>query len=510
MKKIIIIILTALFALNVQAQTLRTSYFMDKYSNRHQRNPAMSPAWGYIHLPGLGSQINLNILQSNMKLSDYLYPVGKNGSLATFLHPDVSSKEFLRNIGRGGETIGTDGNLGVLGFGFYTKQDRFWSFDLKVRANGGIAVPKDFFALLKDMEVGLGKTYNLKNFNAAGRAYVEMAFGHARDINENIRVGAKLKPLIGIADVRLRVDDAALYSDQDIIRLNVRASGSALGNFIQIEDSAGIVKEITTPENLAVQDLFGGYGAAIDLGVTWNLDNILGSLLPGLPLNGFTASFGLTDFGFIRYKNAAKAEFNKSFVYDGFYVNVDDNEFEFNADHITEQFEDLLENFRKVPSDKGVSRGLRTTTNVGLEYSFLDNKMSAGLLWSTHFGLPKVFNELTFSYNLRPCNWFALSLSSSVANGFFRSAGWAMNITPKYGLTFFIGMDYIPFAWTPKLDDFDWGTRLGVPIHNTNFNLNFGMSIPLGGNRYHKFPSRRELRNRTMEVDTSTSEVEES
>jgi hypothetical protein len=232
---------------------------MDKYSNRHHRNPAMTPAWGYIHLPVIGSQFNVNFLQSNMRLADYLYPVGDgSGQLKTFLHPDISSRDFLRNIGRGGEAIGMDANIGILGFGFYTKRDKFWSFDLNVKANGGMNIPKDFFALIKNPELGVGKTYNLKNFNFAARAYVEAAFGHARDLNEDIRVGGRLKLLTGIADARLRVDDLAFYSDNEIYRVNVRASGSSLGNFISIVDSAGIVQEITTSDDFAVTDLLGG------------------------------------------------------------------------------------------------------------------------------------------------------------------------------------------------------------------------------------------------------------
>jgi hypothetical protein len=346
-----------------------------------------------------------------------------------------------------------------------------------------------------------------------------LAFGHARDITENLRIGAKLKPLIGVADARLKFDDVPFHTEEWIYTLGAKASASVLGNVVQIlkKSDGGDSIVFGAPDDL--MDLIGGYGIALDLGVSYNLDNLLentlGALVP-FSLKGFTASFGITDIGFIRYKKAERMTFGKTFVWEGGLISTGDELF--NTDEFTDQFKDLLDDFILDGNAKR-ARGLRTTTNAGLEYSFLNNKMSAGLLWSAHWGLPRVFNEWTLSYNLRPTNWFALTLSTSVAHGFFRSAGWAINLTPKYGLALFVGMDYVPLFWTPKIDNMkvmgneinlDWGAPFGLPIYSTNLNFNFGMSIPLGGNRYHKFPSRRELRNRTMEVDTSTSEVEES
>lgn len=496
MKKILFVILTAFFALNMQAQTLRTSYFMDKYANRHQRNPAMSPAWGYINFPGLG---NLNIgLQSNMQLADFLFPV--DGRLATFLHPEISTNEFLRRIGGLGETFNVNANFGILGFGFYTREHKFWSFDINVRVHGGQNIPRDFFAMLKGLEAG--QTYNLQNLNASVRAYTELAFGHARDLTDDLRVGGKFKFLIGHGDARANVDNmsirpAGTIADDWII--NTRATGAVLGNFFAFEyDSLGVVNGFGVNDNISVNDFFGGFGAAIDLGVVWNMDNFLGNLFPLLPLNGFTASASLTDLGFIRYRASEQVYSNEESIFDGGDISFENSDFSIDFGGIRDQLLDMIK-FRPTSTTSGMARGLRTTLNLGLEYSFLDNIMSAGVLWSSYFGLPRVFNELTLSYNLRPWNWFAFSLSSSIANGFFRSAGWAMNFTPKWGLNFFFGMDYVPFAWSPSWNELNdlVGFRLpfGPPIYSTNFTFNFGMSIPLGSNRHHSFPTRRERRD---------------
>jgi hypothetical protein len=205
--------------------------------------------------------------------------------------------------------------------------------------------------------------------------------------------------------------------------------------------------------------------------------------------------------GFIRYSNSSQAQAGGKVIHgsDMTIIRYKDDSLRIDFDHLTDQLEKMIE-FRPTSATEGMTRGLRTATNLGLEYSFSQNKMSAGLLWSTYFGLPRTFSELTLSYNLRPVNWFSLSLSSSVAHGFFRSAGWAMNITPKHGLNLFIGMDYIPFAWTPKLDKLDFG----LPIYTANVNFNFGLSIPLGGNRHSNYPRSRKI---VKDVDVDVKDV---
>jgi len=495
MKKIILAILTTIIALSVQSQTLRTSYFMDKYNNRHQRNPAMSPAWGYLNFPGLGhAHIGL---QTNIRLSDFLFPIGdRSGQLGTFLHPEVGVNQFLRGIGRRGEALSLDLNYNILGFGFFTRGHEFWSFDLNVRAQGGANIPRDFFAVLKEAELGLGHTYNLRNLNASVRAYTEFAFGHARDINDNIRVGGKLKFLVGLGDARFQVDNMSIHTTPDIWTVNTRATGTVLGNFFAFEyDEYGVLSGLnTSTDNIDPNELFGNWGLGLDMGVVWQMGDFLGSIFPMLPLSArrFTLSAGLTDLGFIRYRNSSQVRSQGEVVFEGGDISFQDSEFRIDLGNISDRFSEMIE-FRETGATSGMARGLRTTANIGLEYTFLDNMMSAGLLWSSHFGLPRTFNELTLSYNLRPATWFAISLSSSVANGFFRSAGWAMNFTPRWGLNFFFGMDYIPFAWTPPLDGLDF-LPFGVPINSSNFNFNFGMSIPLGSS-HDSFQSRRDRRN---------------
>ena len=52
--------LMLVFVLPLQAQFLRTSYFMEGSHYRQQLNPALTPGRGYINLPVIGS-LNMSI-----------------------------------------------------------------------------------------------------------------------------------------------------------------------------------------------------------------------------------------------------------------------------------------------------------------------------------------------------------------------------------------------------------------------------------------------------------------
>ena len=61
MRKLILlgICISFLLPTAMQAQYLRSSYFMEGSSTRIQLNPALQPKRGYVNLPGIGSVTHL-------------------------------------------------------------------------------------------------------------------------------------------------------------------------------------------------------------------------------------------------------------------------------------------------------------------------------------------------------------------------------------------------------------------------------------------------------------------
>ena len=123
---------------------------------------------------------------------------------------------------------------------------------------------------------------------------------------------------------------------------------------------------------------------------------------------------------------------------------------------------------------------------AGVEVPFLWRRMSVGLLYSGRLSHSYYRQELTASYNLKPLKWLSLGLNYSFLNT-ARTAGFILELTPRSGVNFHIGCDYLPLSWAPApiLDDMvempDFLVQKGVehmclPL-SMRLNLQMGLSL---------------------------------
>lgn len=78
-----------------QPQINRSAYFLGGATYRHELNPAFMGERGYVSMPGLG---NLSVgAQGTAGVGDFLF-VKSNGDLMTFMHEEVSRKDFLTGM----------------------------------------------------------------------------------------------------------------------------------------------------------------------------------------------------------------------------------------------------------------------------------------------------------------------------------------------------------------------------------------------------------------------------
>ena len=201
--KAMAVAVVAMTALTASAQeALRSAYFLPGYNFRHELNPALAPERGYVAIPALGG---LNIgLNSNIGLSTFLYTVG-GGRLTTFMSPTVGTDEFLGKLkDRNHFTQSASVNLlsfGFRGFGGYN------TVGISVRESASLVIPKDMLAFMKRGMTGPSTHYNFKDLGINANVIGEIAFGHSRAITKDLRVGAKVKVLLGGANVNARISD---------------------------------------------------------------------------------------------------------------------------------------------------------------------------------------------------------------------------------------------------------------------------------------------------------------
>ena len=97
--------------------------------------------------------------------------------------------------------------------------------------------------------------------------------------------------------------------------------------------------------------------------------------------------------------------------------------------------------------------------------------MSVGLLYTLNQRMNRTLShELTVSYNLNPCKWFNLGVNYSFLN-VYKSVGWILEFSPKAGVDFFIGTDFLYTEMMPKLF---------LPVDKLWTNVNFGLTFMLG------------------------------
>ena len=183
-------------AATASAQTLNSAYFTRDYKFRHTMNPAFANDQNYISMPVLG---NVQVATrgdfgvEDVILDNPLYPSQSADKLTTFMNPYISVDPALDGFKSGDNRISEDMNLTLLsagfrGFGGYN------TIELNVRQSLGLSLPYELFAFAKNIG---NQTYQIGDISASAQAYAELAFGHSRQLNEKLRIGAKLKFLFG-------------------------------------------------------------------------------------------------------------------------------------------------------------------------------------------------------------------------------------------------------------------------------------------------------------------------
>lgn len=455
------IIGSLIFALTLQATNAQSvakiGYFMDNAPYKHVLNPALIPASGYFSLPGIGS-ISLD-LQSNLGFKNFIFPPANvNDQLLTFMHEDVSPEQFLSQLNPNNYFM-MNQRLSLLSFGMF-KGTTFWNFDVATRLNAGFNIPHEFFGFIKEgMSSGSGNTYEIKDLNFTMGAMVETSLGSSFMVTDDIRVGVKGKVLLGGARAKVSFEqfDIDMRPDKWTVTSNGLVN-TYIPGFEFETDNDGVVEGATfgSPS-------FTGFGIGFDLGASWVT-----------PVENLTVSAGIIDLGRISWneshnrvaKSSGTAEFTGM---DG--ISLEEN------DDQEDPFSDVLDNFINMAQLKQsnerskLSEGLNPTINIGAEYKFLEDKISAGLLFSSRLIPNNNISEITGIINFKPISLVNVSASYTLLNNVAQSIGLGLGL--NFGIAnLFVACDYIPLMYAPG--------GFPIPLTKATTNLQVGLTIGLG------------------------------
>ena len=479
-RNIILALVLLLFPVIAEAQVIKGSYFLDHSVNSHKMNPAFAPRANYFQLPVLG--YTGFGLYSNVDVPLLTYPV--NGKLGTFLHPSVSVDQFRRDLPNHLH-FDADMETTILSFGGFNKKKAFWNFTIDTRMMYDMDLPSDLFLFVKQGVGTQSQKYNIGNINAYATAALQASFGYSREWMKGLRAGFKVRAIAPIAYFGLNLEDVSLTTGADkwTVNTNGYLYTSMAGLDVKMSDGS-LGTDFDMNKFLSNKGL-AGFGYSVDLGVEYTLEI-------GCPVDGLAFSLAVTDLGQIFYKKDCISAFKNEGSMDWIGFHVDEN-LNLNTDQAMADLESKasgLFNLKEMEHPQKFERSTMPRLYAGVELPFLKRTMSVGLLYSARFSHSYARHELTASYNITPCRWFALGLNYSFLNT-TRSMGAVLELTPKAGPCLFVGMDYFPMEWAhaPVLESMlgeapqmlgKFGFKTWAVPTSTRINLNFGLSFNLG------------------------------
>ncbi|MBN2767150.1 MAG: OmpA family protein [Paludibacteraceae bacterium] len=467
-KLFIALIAICIGSTHINAQQVNSLYFLENAPVRHYLNPAFQPLSGfYFGLPVLGyTQFGL-------------------GNNSFTIHSLTLNKDNAFSAIRPTTLFRTDLQLNLLDFGFRTKK-AYWSFGLTEKIEGQIGLPKDLFKLALYGTPNIDNNlYNLGSLNFGVNAYTEAALGYSRILNDKWSVGAKVKGLLGNANISAKFENFELNAG--IEEWTLKAEGginSSSPAKIQVGDNFSSFDVDIDPSNPSTFLKPAGMGIGFDLGATFK------------PIEALTISAALIDLGMIRWKtnvNSVDLEADYRFDGTGSFTASDFSDDDFMDATVDTLLQTLKESVSYSTNQKAYNTSLSPKLNLGAEYAFFDNRLSVGLLSRTMFQKKAVYEELTGSINYKPINWFNIGLSYSAINGRFSNIGAGLGMRIGF-INAFISADYIPIQFTelplstigvdpinlseiPVLSSMGTISNVALPYKTDRFNMNFGFNI---------------------------------
>lgn len=453
----IIALLLMIFICRLSAQDVKSMYFLSAWSQRYKMNPSFAPATGHFSLPLLGGMELAT--WGNTGLANYIYKY--NGERVTFMHSSVDASDFINSLQKDNyfnQTI----NFNLVSFGIRTRMGSYWSFGCNFRENLYVNLPVEFFQLLKLGFQHQRNYYDLKRLKMSDNSYIEFSAGHSTDVNEKLRIGATVKILGGLQSQKMN------YTRFDVNLNESRYEAIQTGESYIMTKNLRVSTDANNQYDVSDYSLnffgkgFAGYGAALDIGVTYRINNRL------------TTSAALTDIGYLKWSGSSVSHgvANKTVVFSGF------SNLKMDSLNMDKQFAQMGEDLKKLllfeqqKNDKSIIERIPANLNLAAEYLLSgkeDRNLRAGLLWNTYHSPIFVNNELIAAFTAQPARWFTATATCSLIRKDSSRFGLALNYSPQL-INIFVASDFVT-------------TRLNnqfIPIKRFNINFQAGISLYLG------------------------------
>ncbi|MBR4128660.1 MAG: hypothetical protein IKT92_04230 [Bacteroidaceae bacterium] len=437
------------------AQEFRSSYFSKMSKFNHQMNPALiDENYGAFLLGQVSATAT-----GNVGLGNFVYEVNdvEGEDYVSFMSDRVDTNAFLSDL-EAENKFNFYLNYNLFSFGF-----KGWGgsnlLELNLRSSMNAIVPYEFFKFAK--EEGVGSEYHVNDMTFNTQNYLELALGHARDITDKLRVGAKVKVLVGAAYADFDVNNLDIVKESN---LKWKVQGDMHLEAALMDSEVKYSQQMSQDGRRRIKGFddftFGlsGLGIAADLGATYKLTDDL------------TLSAAVTDLGFIKWKDVHAATSAGEYEFDGFQYSKEATAAGKTKDAALDDLQKDLEQLFALyeDADRDVNQTLAATVNAGAEYTMpFYRKMSVGVLYTGRFHGDYSWHQGMVSANVRPLNWLEVNANASMT-----STGFAMGGLVNFklgGVGLYVGSDQLIGSLPSEI----------LTAKDANSQLTFGMTISL-------------------------------
>ena len=277
MKKIFFLIFVSITVLSLNAQDGITLHFMRLNPYAAYTNPSMHLQYnGYVGFPGI-SNINASFTNTSARYKT-LFGADVNGAITT-----IRLNDFANQLSNKKNMLNSNISLNIIDFGFRTKPI-FFSFSYRIRIDEYASYNKDLFNLpIHGNMMYVGENNPARpDLKVNLNVYQEFALGMQVDLNSWLYLGVRPKLLFGLANVKTRYANATLYTNPEDYTMkmnyNLNASMACVIPYSISRDAEGNVNILFEPKDFLNnwQNAFKNIGAAIDLGMTFRINNMFG------------------------------------------------------------------------------------------------------------------------------------------------------------------------------------------------------------------------------------------
>jgi outer membrane protein OmpA-like peptidoglycan-associated protein len=449
------------------AQLSNTLYFDKNNPRQHKVNPAMRPIGKfYVGIPfPFFPTFAVEAGNNRLTFGDIFQNVEVNGEMQTLLFCDKNNPDGMDNfLGKlkYNERVFASYQLDLIDFGFRIKEKGYLTFALSNRFESMVVLPKAIPNLLfVGMTQGQKFDTKINKLKVDASLFSQVSAGYSHVINDKLTVGGTFKYLYGHANASTDFSDARLVASGEDWTLKGDAYARlALPGLKFVPNEKNQIDEVSFEEfeDLKPYLKAQGHGAAIDLGMTYQL-------LPQLQL-----SASLVDLGFIRWsKNIQQLDKTNDFVFNGVEYDISTD----TTDYF-EDYEEQLNDMYEIGTPSAYTTSLSTKLHIGAEYSFWEDRIGLGVLSKTHFYCRSVWEEFLLSANFRPCKQFSLSLVYNMFDGQWSNLGAGMNFNlGAFNLNF--AVDNIPMKYAAIK-----GADVKVPSNKSSVRAMLGVAYMFG------------------------------